>query len=199
MHVRKLVPLAELFAQGGGGEGRAGGGRPAPTRRSTGTAGPVASRRASASAVPPADRRALPIRTEDRSSASGALKDKLLAEIRAEKAFFYNTVVAQAQKIEVGDDRVVFTFLPAHRALREQFDQTKDWLKELATRVAGRLVTVSAAQAEAPGDDAPPAAKGTVNDASSSTRDLKAEAMASSTVQAVVKVFRAEIRNVEEV
>ena len=53
-----------------------------------------------------------------------ALKDGLLAEIRGAKTFFYNTVVAQAQKIEVTEDRVTFTFLPAHRALREQCEQT---------------------------------------------------------------------------
>jgi hypothetical protein len=64
----------------------------------------------------------------------------LLAEIRAGKAFFYNTVVAQAQMIEVTDDRVTFTFLPAHRALREQFEQeqTRVWLEAAAERIVGR-------------------------------------------------------------
>ena len=43
-------------------------------------------------------------------------------EIRKSKAMFYNTVVAQAQKIEFGPDRVTFSFLPAHRMLREQVE-----------------------------------------------------------------------------
>src|SRR4030095_1334109 len=45
---------------------------------------------------------------------TGNLKDALLAEIRSGKGFFYNTVVAQAQKIEVGADRIAVTFLPTH-------------------------------------------------------------------------------------
>ena len=55
--------------------------------------------------------------------ASGeASRDAFLLEIRKSKAAFYNTVVAQAQKIEFGPDRVTFSFLPAHRMLREQFE-----------------------------------------------------------------------------
>jgi len=210
MHVRKLVPLVELFEQGGdrsGGASGSGGARPAapsprpavPTRR-------PASRQASAVAPTPQVRRAAP---KDDAAPPGpathGFKDKLLTEIRAGKAFFYNTVVAQAQKIEVGGDRVVFTFLPTHRALREQFEQSKGWLKELATRVAGRPIAVSAEQS----DDSVAAADGEsggavpVPDAPSKRlagkRDLKAEAMASPTVQAVLEVFPAEIRDVEEV
>ena len=51
------------------------------------------------------------------------MKDAFLAEIRAGKGFFYNTVVAQAQRIDVTDDAITFTFSPTHRALREQFDR----------------------------------------------------------------------------
>ena len=200
MHVRKLVPLAELFAQGGA-VGRSGsGGRQAPSARRPVAAVPPSARRASAPTATGGKREAAAgAQAGSAASPSGhSLKDKLLAEIRAGKAFFYNTVVAQARKIEVGDDRVVFTFLPAHRALREQFDQTKDWLEELATRVAGGPVAVSATQA----DEAAASeehAEETVNGATSGGRDLKAEAMASSTVQAVLDVFPAEIRDVEEV
>jgi hypothetical protein len=134
-----------------------------------------------------------------------------LAEIRASKSFFYNTVVAQAQKIEVGDDSVVFTFLPNHRALREQFEQTRSWLEEAAQRLTGRRVIVSSMQAEggasgaeavgtagsAGAQSAPPSVSPTP--ASSSGRDLKAEALTSPVVQGLLEVFPAEIRDVEEI
>ena len=49
-------------------------------------------------------------------------------------------MVAQAQSIEVSGDRVVFTFLPTHRTLREQFEQTRPWIEAAAERMAGRKV-----------------------------------------------------------
>jgi hypothetical protein len=125
------------------------------------------------------------------------LKDAFLGEIRAGKTFFYNTVVAQAQRIDVADDAITFSFLPHHRALREQFDQARTWLESTAQRLAGRRITVTAVQAPASqdplspsqqSDTPPPAAR----------RDLKAEAMSSSAVQAMLDVFPAEIRDVEE-
>ena len=128
-----------------------------------------------------------------------AFKDALLAEIRSSKAFFYNTVVAQAQKIEVAGDRVTFSFLPAHRALREQFEQTRGWLELIANRLAGRRIAVVAVQTDAPaastGEPAPPAAGG---QESGTQRDLKAEALSSAAVQAMLEVFPAEIRDIEE-
>ena len=78
------------------------------------------------------------------------LKDPLLAEIRAKKALFYNTVVAQAQKIEVTPERVTFTFLPAHRALREQLELTRPWLEAAAEKIAGRKMSVVAVQSDGP-------------------------------------------------
>jgi hypothetical protein len=103
----------------------------------------------------------------------------------------------------VTDDRVTFTFLPTHRALREQFEQSRAWLETTAERVAGRRVLVEAVQgvatmaAAAETDAADPSAR--TKDAPAGTkRDLKAEALSSSTVQAVLDVFPAEIRDVEE-
>jgi hypothetical protein len=123
----------------------------------------------------------------------------LLNEIRAGKPFFYNTVVAQAQKIEVGSDRVTFTFLPTHRALREQFEQSRGWLEQTAERVAGKRVMVEAVQGE-PGSApaAPVESASAKSDGSGGKRDLKADAMNSSAIQAVLEVFPAEIRDVEE-
>ena len=128
------------------------------------------------------------------------LKDSLLGEIKAGKPFFYNTVVAQAQKIDVAGDRVTFTFSPTHRALREQFEQSRGWVETTAERVAGRRVMVESAQGVA-GAAAPATedrSKGEP-EATSAKRDLKADAMSSSAIQAVLDVFPAEIRDVEEI
>jgi len=136
-----------------------------------------------------------PLRTE-----SGGLKDALLAEIRGGKAFFYNTVIAQAQSIDVSGDRVMFAFLPTHRALREQLEQNRAWLEAAAERVAGRKIAVLSTQVES---GAAPAANGAKPEeaempAQNGKRDLKAEAMTSPAVQAVLDVFPGEIKDVEE-
>ena len=106
--------------------------------------------------------------------------------------FFYNTVVAQAQKIEFGPDRVTFSFLPAHRALRDQLEQHRTWLEQAAAAVAGKKMPLVAAQAESA---MPPAA----DPAQPPPVDLKTTALADSAVQAMLDVFPAEIENVEEI
>ena len=127
------------------------------------------------------------------------LKDAFLGEIRAGKTFFYNTVVAQAQRIDVAEDTITFSFLPNHRALREQFDQARAWLESTAHRLAGRRITVTAVQAAAPQDPSPPSSEPIDTPSpAAARRDLKAEAMSSSAVQAMLDVFPAEIRDVEE-
>ena len=122
----------------------------------------------------------------------------MLAEIRSGKGFFYNTVVAQAQKIDVTDDRVTFTFLPAHRRLREQFDQSRPWLEAAAERLTGRKIAVSAVQAAADNGEPAGAEQKAAAPAGPPKRDLKAEALESTGVQALLDVFPAEIRDVEE-
>jgi DNA polymerase III subunit gamma/tau len=205
MHLRKLVPLADIFEHLGSGSTR-------PTPRTPNA--PTSSKLAPTSgAIAPASSKAAP--TSDRiapASSKGAptsskvappggggvapLKDALLAEIRSGKAFFYNTVVAQAQKIDVVDDRVTFTFLPAHRALREQFDQSRPWLEAAAERLTGRKIVVAAIQAA--DDGAAPEPEKASASTPAPKRDLKAEAMSSTGVQALLDVFPAEIRDVEE-
>jgi DNA polymerase-3 subunit gamma/tau len=184
MHLRKLVPLTDLLA---GSTGSLRAAQKAPTAPKAPVAPRAPGERAPLAPNAPVERV---------EPGTGQLKDALLAEIRSAKGFFYNTVVAQAQKIDVASDRITFTFLPAHRALREQFEQSREWLESVAERLAGHRVAVVAAQmpgqetaaAEAPAAAAPPAGK----------RDLKAEAMSSSAVQAMLDVFPAEIRDVEE-
>jgi DNA polymerase-3 subunit gamma/tau len=197
MHTRKLVPLTELLTGSGGG----GGGKsqiPNPKTqlpsRSVGTAVP--------SAKP-----AAPVKTAPEPAADSTnLKDKFLAEIRSAKATLYNTVVAQAHRIDVTSDRITFVFGPAQSMLRTWFDQQKAWLDAAAERVAGRKIAVTSQLSSAAAVDSRQAAPGaTAPDSGSQSsnsgqdkRDLKAEAMSSSAVQAILEVFPAEIRDVEE-
>jgi len=201
MHLRRLVPLADLLEQLGSG-------RPALPAPAVAKASPLrtpspperrgAPSGAPASAAPPpsGEPKGSPLRTE-----SGGLKDALLAEIRGGKGFFYNTVIAQAQSIEVAGDKVTFAFLPTHRALREQLEQNRPWIEAAAERVAGRKIAVASVQVEtgAPAaNGAKPAADAPEPPSSNGKRDLKAEAMASAAVQAVLDVFPGEIKDVEE-
>ena len=201
MHVRKLVPLADLMEQLGGAKGAIAPVAPA-ARPIAPAAKSVIAPTAKAPLAPTAKSVIAPAAKEPIApAAKGALapnlKDTLLGEIRAGKPFFYNTVIAQAQKIEVAGDRVTFTFSPTHRALREQFEQSRGWVEATAERVAGRRVMVESAQGEA-ATAAPADSTSRNGDASAGKRDLKADAMSSSAIQAVLEVFPAEIRDVEE-
>jgi DNA polymerase-3 subunit gamma/tau len=211
MHLRKLVPLAELLEQAGPSAAAAPKmpvlSKPAQTLQAPRAPLPTArvqplAPKATANPNPPNPESRIP----NPGTSSAGLKDALLAEIRAKKGLFYNTVVAQAQKIEVASDRVTFAFLPTHRALREQLEVTRPWLEAAAARIAGRPVAVVAVQLDGP--SAPPAAvepdePHVETDAPAEMpkdrRNLKAEAMSSTTVQAMLDVFPAEIRDVEEI
>jgi DNA polymerase-3 subunit gamma/tau len=196
MHTRRLVPLVDLLASGGSGGSVAK--LQAPSSKIQAPSRPVA-------APVPVKSSTTPVKTatnpEPRIPNPGSdnVKDKLLAEIRSGKPTFYNTVVAQARRIDVANDRVTFVFGPAHSSLRGLFDQQKAWLDTAIERIAGKKIPVVSEQSEGepsnsesrlpnPGE-APSADK---------KRDLKAEAMSSSTVQAMLDVFPAEIRDVEE-
>ena len=78
------------------------------------------------------------------------------------------------------------------------FEPNRAWLEGLAQRVAGRKVIVAALQREAdapaPGPEQNTAQK-TPSDAKSALRN---EALADAGVQALLEVFPAEIRDVEE-
>jgi DNA polymerase-3 subunit gamma/tau len=211
MHLRRLVPLADLLEQLGSGRppmpapaapvrrgapsGAPAGGSKDPQLRTGPPAG--GSKDPQPRTAPPAgEAKASPLRTE-----SGALKDALLAEIRGGKAFFYNTVIAQAQSIEMSGDKVTFAFLPTHRALREQLEQNRAWIEAAAERVAGRKISVVSVQVEtgAPAaNGAKPEALEAPSPSQNGKRDLKAEAMSSAAVQAVLDVFPGEIKDVEE-
>ena len=131
----------------------------------------------------------------------GNFKDTLIAEIKKSKTVFYNMVVAQAQKIEVAGDRVVFSFAPAQRALKDQFEQQKAWLESIAQSIAGRKITMASAQVEsgaAPSDPGAPDPAAADRKSAEKKSALREQALADRGVQTMLEVFPAEIRDVEE-
>jgi len=224
MHLRKLVPLEDLLDQLGSGSSASS--RPptagSPAARSVPAASTASARTSAptskASVAPTRERSIAPTReagiapTSEGSVApaakgsvaptsEGSLKDALLAEIRAAKSTLYNFAIAQAQRIDIRDDTVTFTFATNQSVLRTQLEQNRPWIEAAAQRIAGRRIAVVVAQSEgaAPGPTQTPAsADKSKADEGGGKRDLKSEAMASPAVQAVLDVFPAEIRDVEE-
>jgi len=146
---------------------------------------------------------------------TGDFKDKLLDEIRKQKKFFYGTVVAQAQRIDIEGDKVVFAFGPQHRALRTHLEQNRPWLEETASGLAGRKIAVVSSEGApstsggplSPGGAAPsagPASYGGTAGAEKAPAGgdqkeaLKQRALSDSGVQTMLDVFAAEIKDVEE-
>jgi DNA polymerase-3 subunit gamma/tau len=145
--------------------------------------------------------------TADVAEISG-LKETFLEEIRKQKKFFYGTVVAQAQRIDVAGDKVVFVFGAQHRALRTQLEQNRPWLEETASQLAGKKVAIvssegaAAASASASASGRPPSvAAGAPQNASPAPDQkeaLKQRALSDAGVQTMLDVFAAEIKDVEE-
>ncbi|MSO35307.1 MAG: DNA polymerase III subunit gamma/tau [Acidobacteria bacterium] len=139
------------------------------------------------------------VRTEDRAS-DGSLKDTFLAEIKAGKSTFYNLVVASAYSIDVTPEKITFAFQPNKKNAKSQCDDQKAWLGTIAEKVAGRPVPVSIVIAEG---DAPPApAPSNLGSPVAAPRgnpdEVKAEAMANATVQAVLEIFPVDKTTIEE-
>jgi DNA polymerase III gamma/tau subunit len=197
MHLRKLVPLTDLLASGGiNSQNPTPKSQSAPRAVASSIAPQPPAKAGTSAPSHPSTAAPSPPRT------AAPLKDAFLAEVRAGKGFFYNTVVAQAQRIDVTDEAITFTFSPTHRALKEQFNETRLWLESVAERAAGRRITVTAVGGEVGAQPSPqPSARQAetkAEPAAAGKRDLKAEAMSSSAVQAMLDVFPAEIRDVEE-
>jgi DNA polymerase-3 subunit gamma/tau len=171
---------------------------PAPTRnivaptRTAPTSGTLAP--TSAKLAPTSDSLAP---TSDTIAPAAGLKDKFLAEIRATKNTLYSLAVAQAQRIDVTDERITFTFAANQNVARMQLDSNKEWLEGVAQRLTGRRIQVTSAQLQAA--DAATASSAAPSAASSAPkRDLKEEARSSPSIQAMLDVFPADIRDVEE-
>jgi len=128
------------------------------------------------------------------------LKDAFLDEVRKVKKFFYGTVIAQAQRIDVENDRVVFTFGPQHRPLKSQLEQQRPLLETIAAQLSGRKMSIVAAEGAPPPPNRPGAAPtaGTQAAPDEKKAALREQALADSGVQAMLDVFAAEIKDVEE-
>jgi DNA polymerase-3 subunit gamma/tau len=212
MHLRKLVPLMELLEGGGGSAPIRSAIAPtssklAPTSNKLApTSDTIAPTRnivaPSRSAVAPpssglAPASDTPAPTSDALAPATGLKDKFLAEIRTNKNTLYSLAVAMAQRIDVTDDRITFTFASNQNVARGQLDQNREWLETVAQRLTGRRIQVTSAQS--PGESTPPPGAAPAAAAPAAPkRDLKAEAMSSPGVQAMLDVFPADIRDVEE-
>ena len=220
MHLQKLVPLTDLL-EGRGPKTesgpRGGGGAPAVSRRQSSpqkqTAPKSTRRTAPAVAAPPV----VPARGEKStdiaskvSSASVDVADqkaKLLAAIKQEKKFFYGTVVAQAQRIELEAAGVTFTFTPGQKTLATQLAQNTPWLEEIAESVLGRKLAVRSAQgmvspsetlseasSNSPAESVSPETKADKPDGEA----LRPKVMDDTFVKAMVDVLSAEIDDVQK-
>jgi DNA polymerase-3 subunit gamma/tau len=206
IHLRKLVPLADLIStlDTGGRAPRVSAPpaaprtapeipRPAPR--------PVASNAATVRAIETNRAEAAQKAEPKKVETSSELKDAFFAEIQKTKKFFYNTVIAQAQKIEVEPDRILMSFAPNNRTMKAQLDQSRAWLEEIATRLAGRKMAVVGVEADGSPAKAGDAGRGAVSAAAGENDKqsaLKQKAMADSGVQAMLDVFRTDISEVEE-
>jgi len=208
IHLRKLTPLSELIAGAGGSAARLAApavrvAAPAPRPAAPAPASP----RGQARGTSAASARGTQARSESSSSrgsqdaepaatpATADVKAKLLASIRESNKVFYGMVIAQAQKVEVDERGVTFTFAPVHNALRAQLEKKRAWVEQIAQSVTGRRMAVTVIEAEALRTPARPAAD---RDAERKA-ELKARAKAEPSVQAVLDVFGGEIEDVEEV
>jgi hypothetical protein len=111
--------------------------------------------------------------------------------------------VAQAHRVDVEGDRIVFWFGAARRVGKEQVEKNRSWLEPLAARVAGRRMVVAAniaepeaaAPASSPADGEAPAT--TAAAASGPSEDLKAEAAADPGMRTLLELMPLEIKDVE--
>lgn len=165
MHLQKLVPLADLLEGRGSTTGSGpsgGGGAPVVSRRQSSppkqtaptpkppvkTVSPESSspdRHDSGPAVLEKPQDAQSVVPVDVADLSGQ-KAKLMAAIKQEKKFFYGTVVAQAQRIELASETMTFTFTPGQKTLAAQLAQNMAWLEEMTETVLGRKVAILSAQ-----------------------------------------------------
>jgi DNA polymerase-3 subunit gamma/tau len=205
IYLRKLTPIEDLIAQVGAkdvaagfsrkSDVAAGFSRTAPTT-TPGSPRPSAAPPPPARPAPPASPQASPVSAP---GSAASLKDSLLAEIRKSNPVLYNTLIAQAQTMEVDGDRVVLRYAAAQK-IGPTFEKYRPSLEAQAAKLAGRKITVVAETIAAANSPASPA--GAVVESQTAAADKKAalreQAMADSGVQALLEVFPAEIRDVEE-
>ncbi len=225
MHLRKLVPLAELLESGGRGFAApaarppaSAAARPVTPAARSGSASPPPSRPMATTPAPRSAAAAAPAPAEVAPSAPPSApgdplpadaREQFLAAIKAAKVFFFNAVVAQAFRIEVTPALITFAFLPKQRVPRTQCEENRALLESLAAQTFGRTILVKVTTAEgetAPGDPARAAApaatparptmKGPVTSPSGDA--LRDEAMSNPVVQSMLEIFPVDTVKIEE-
>ena len=115
--------------------------------------------------------------------------------------FIYNTLIASARRVEVADGVITFVFGMRPSTLQGQFEAQRASLEEIATSIAHRPMRIATIdEKDAPG--AGPGIGGSsgprANAANGDQDKLKAAVMNEPAVQAMLDVFPAEIKVVEE-
>src|SRR5262249_29157148 len=134
------------------------------------------------------------------SRTEGSVKDALLAEIRRSKMVFYSTDCAQAQQIEDARAHVSFTFSSTLRTRLKMFEENRARLESIEQQVAGRRIAMSGAivDSSAAPDTQAGGGQPAVDRTAEKKSALREQALADAGVQAMLEVFPAEIRDVEE-
>ena len=226
MHLQKLVPLTDLLEGRGSTTGSGpsgGGGAPVVSRRQSSppkqtaptpkspvkTVSPESSspdRHDSGPAVLEKPQDAQSVVPVDVADLSGQ-KAKLMAAIKQEKKFFYGTVVAQAQRIELASETMTFTFTPGQKTLAAQLAQNMAWLEEMAESMLGRKVAILSAQGMVSPTESLPVApsRAPVEPVTPETQTgsqpvdtLRPRVMDDTFVKAMVDVLSAEIDDVQK-
>ena len=202
IHLGKLVPLtallegapAQLPAQPAVGSARPSAPSPprpaaSPARRPS-SPKKVSAVQPAAVPTPPAAAAAAPLGPVSPLSAGGTTE--ILAEVKRAKKFFHGTVVAQAQRIDLDGDKLVFAFTPGQRTLASQLRQNRGWLEQMASKIVGRQIVVTTEQGEAE----PPSEA--VTPESSEQARLREQAMSDPVVQSMLEVFPAKVGDIEK-
>ena len=204
MHLRKLVPLSELLTASGQLPSGVAGARGSSSGRTVSGPGGVSGAGAATSSSRPANittrapvSPAATAAPAAPGSGRGELKDAFLTQVKAAKVFFYNTVVAQAYRVDVTPSRITFTFLQNQKVPKQQCEDMKPFLEEVAQKVSGQRIPVSVVVAEGAGATVEPVA--TVPPvAPMDEESLRREAMSDPSVQALFDIFPVEKSKVEE-
>jgi DNA polymerase-3 subunit gamma/tau len=130
--------------------------------------------------------------------AGQTLKDAFLGGIEKKRPMLFSTMVAQAERIDVEGDRIVFRYGPIKTMMADQVAQHRAWLEELATGLAGRRVSVTADVAKGDAGGAVGCGAGRPAAPAEPERDLRAEAMKDPVVQSLLDVIPSELKDVTE-
>ena len=113
-----------------------------------------------------------------------------MAALQRTKKVLYGTVIAQARRIVLDDDRITFTFGTNQKTLQDQLKDQCSWVEKLASEIAGKKIRVVVEQENV---DEPVS---TLPSAANESR--KAEVMDDPIVQAMLDVLPGEIRDIEK-